>query len=630
MLMTIRDKAQGWIAWAIVILISIPFALWGIQEYLGVGSEPVIAKVNDREITESEVESGALRMRNNIRQQLGAQYNADMFPESMLRKQVLEGIVRDTLLQQAAEKLGLRAGDMMVQQTIVNIPAFQVSGQFSVEAYQRGVQLQGLSEKGFEERIRSSLVTTQLQQSIQNSSFVTKAYAKDAEVLANQQRRIEYVRISSSDLAEVAKPTEEQIEAYYKKNSLSFMSQEQVKLEYLLLNLDTIASTLKASDDDLQAFYEQHKSEFVVPDKKRVSHILLEIADDANQESIAETTAKAVEIIASLSKGESFAELAKKYSADIASAESGGDLGYLEPGVFDKAFEEAASQLKLNEISEPVRTRFGLHLIKITEVQKGSDEGFAAVKKEVENRYLKTEAEQIFFDYAERLGNLAYETPDSLIPASEDIKLPLQKSDWITRAGGEGVLSSPKVTGAAFSEEALTQGFNSEMIELSPNELIVLRVVDHRAPALKPLDDVKDDIIKQLSRQTMLAAIDAKADDMLTALNKGEGLGAVASAQNLKVEQPGFIGRAGASIDQALVDAAFSLASPQAGKMTYTKASLGDDVAVVALYEVKPGETSEQNAQLLAMLAQQQGGDEYKLYIESLREKADIEYFKEF
>ena len=179
MLMTIRDKAQGWIAWAIVILISIPFALWGIQEYLGVGSEPLIAKVNDREITEREVETAAFKLRNNLREQLGAQYNADLFPESMLRKQVLEGMIEDTLILQASDRLGLRAGDSMVRETILTVPAFQVNGQFDTEVYKRAVQLQGLTEKGFEDRIRNSLVTTQLRLAIEGSAACL-LYTSDA------------------------------------------------------------------------------------------------------------------------------------------------------------------------------------------------------------------------------------------------------------------------------------------------------------------------------------------------------------------------------------------------------------------------------------------------------------------
>jgi len=629
MLMTIRDKAQGWIAWAIVILISIPFALWGIQEYLGVGSEPLIAKVNDREITEREVESAAFRLRNNIRQQLGGQYNADMFPESELRKQVLESMIRDTLIQDAANDLGMRAGDAMVRQTIASVPAFQVGGQFNQEAYSRAVQLQGTSEKGFEEQIRNSLVSQQLERSIQGSSFVTESFAEQAAKLSNQKRDIAYVMLSAQQVEAPAIPDEAAINAYYDKNRINFMSKERVKLDYLLLNLDTISETLTASDEELRGYYDQHTAEFVVPDKKRLSHILFEIPEEATAEQEAELTAKAEDMRRRLLQGEAFDELAKSSSDDIASANTGGDIGFLEPGLFDPVFETAAGKLALDEISEPVRTRFGLHLIKVTELKKGSGEDFEAVKAQVKEQYLKTEAEQMFYDYAERLGNLSYETPDSLVPASEDLNLPIKQSGWVTRAGGEGVLSSPKVTGAAFSEEAISQGYNSETLELSPTEILVLRVTEHEESNARPLEEVRDEIIAQLQREASSAAIEALADAMMEDLHAGKSLEDVAAPQQLSIITKDEMGRIGSNTPQPVVEAAFKMPLPEPGKNTFAKANVADEVAVIALKSVEQGDAGGQLQQLTSLLSDQQGSEEFRLYIETLREKADIEYFKQ-
>ena len=629
MLMTIRDKAQGWIAWAIVILISIPFALWGIQEYLGVGSEPVIAKVNDREITEREVESAAFRLRNNLRQQLGAQYNADMFPESTLRKQVLESMIQDTLIHDAAQDLGMRAGDAMVRQTIAAVPAFQVAGQFNQEAYSRAVQLQGTTEQGFEEQIRNSLVSQQLERSIQGSSFVTESFAEQAAKLGDQKRNIAYVMLSAQQVEAPADPDETAINAFYEKNRINFMSEERVKLEYLLLNLDTISETLNASDEELRGYYEQHMSEFVVPDKKRLSHILFEIPEEATAEQVAEVTAKAEEARQRLLQGEAFADLAKTSSDDIASANTGGDLGFLEPGLFDQVFETAAGKLALDEVSEPVRTRFGLHLIKVTEFNKGSGEDYEAVKEQVKEQYLKTEAEQMFYDYAERLGNLAYETPDSLVPASEDLNLSIKESGWVTRSGGEGVLSSPKVTGAAFSEEAISQGYNSEMLELSPTELLVLRVTEHEESNVRPLEEVRDEIVAQLQRDASYTAIEAMADNIIADLQNGKTLEDIAASHQLNIVEKNEMSRIESGVPQALLEAVFKMPSPESGKTTFDKAVVGDEVAVIALRSVKQGDAAGQLQQLTSILSEQQGSEEFRLYIETLRKKADIEYFKQ-
>ena len=629
MLMTIRDKAQGWIAWAIVILISIPFALWGIQEYLGVGSEPLIAKVNDREITEREVETAAFKLRNNLREQLGAQYNADLFPESMLRKQVLEGMIEDTLILQASDRLGLRAGDSMVRETILTVPAFQVSGQFDTEVYKRAVQLQGLTEKGFEERIRNSLVTTQLRLAIEGSAAVPKPFVEDADQLSRQQRKFSYVIVSADQVAPPAEPTEEEIESYYSSNQNALMSDEMVKLEYLLLNYDAISNTLDATEDNLQAFYQQHKSEFVIPDKKRISHILFELDSEADEQTVKAATEKAENIYRRVQQGEDFAILAAEVSQDIVSAEQGGDLGYLEPGLFDQDFENAASALSLDEISQPVRTRFGLHLLKVTAIDKGNDADFDSVRDQVKEKFLQSESEQVFYDFAERLANLSYESPDSLEPAAQELGLEIQATDWISRSGGEGALSSPKVTGAAFSEEALTQGYNSEPIELSPSEIIVLRVVEHKVAAVKPLQEVKTRIIEQLKLDAAATAVESKADELLAELKSGTSIQAIADANAMSVENVDYSSRKNPELPGGLLDKVFAMPKPNEGQSEYAKSLMSvDEIALISLDDVKQVDLNEDNSMLMNMLSQQQGSEEFQSYINSLRADAEIEYLK--
>ncbi len=631
MLMTIRDKAQGWIAWAIVILISIPFALWGIQEYLGVGKEAIVAKVNDHEITERQVEKGAFELRNNLRQRLGAQYNAEMFEESLLRKQVLENIIRDSLVQQATTDLGLRASDMMVRSTILSIPAFQVNGQFDQESYKRAVAMQGMSEQGFEESLRNSLVARQLEMAVQNSDFVTESFASDYEKLSGQQRKVRYLTAPTSIVGNYVEPSAEAIQSYYDQNKAAFMAPERVKLEYLQLNLENISKTLTASESELKTYYEQHKSEFIAPDKKRISHILFELPETASDEALADAMQKVLDIKNQLADGADFAELAKTNSQDIASAEAGGDLGILETGLYDKAFEEAAQALALDEISEPVRTPFGLHLIKVTELTKGDEDDFNAVADQVKTAFLKTEAEQVFFDHAEQLSNLAYETPDSLLPAAEALRMTIQKTDWITREGGDGMLSDPKVTGAAFSEEAITQGYNSEALELSPTDIVILRVTDHEAAAVKPLDTVRETIIAQLKDKVAFEKLENKVNEMLAELTEGKAdLAAVAEQHGLGVIDAGFIGRQAVNVPFAVKTQVFRMNAPDSEKPVYTSVILGQDrIAIVALDEVKDGDASKANDQTRALLASQQGNDLYQLYIQSLKQGADIKYFNQ-
>ena len=547
----------------------------------------------------------------------------------MLRKQVLEGMIEDTLIMQATDRLGLRAGDTMVRQTILTVPAFQVNGQFDNEVYKRAVQLQGLTEKGFEERIRNSLVSTQLRLAIEGSSGVPKNFVEDADQLSRQQRQFSYVLITADQVDPPAEPTDADIETYYSNNHSQFMSEEKVKLEYLLLNHDAISSTLDVTEDNLLAYYEQHKNEFVVADKKRISHILFELDSEADAETVKAITEKAEEVYLRAEQGEDFAGLAGEVSQDIASAEQGGDLGYLEPGLFDTDFENAASALSLDEVSKPVRTRFGLHIIKVTSVEKGNDADFDSVRDQVKEKFLRSESEQVFYDFAERLGNLSYESPDSLEPAAQELGLEIQKTDWIPRSGGEGILASPKVTGAAFSEEALTQGYNSEPIELSPSEIIVLRVVEHHAAAVKPLEDIKAEIVEVLKKEAASGAVEAKANDLLAQLKSGTSLQTLADTNALTLENVDYASRKNPELPAALLDKVFAMPKPANGESEFAKSFMSsDEIALIALNDVKQGEKQDDNSMLMNMLSQQQGSEEFQRYIDSLRQEAKIEYLK--
>ncbi|MGD2117245.1 MAG: SurA N-terminal domain-containing protein [Chromatiales bacterium] len=634
MLQSIRDKAQGWIAWVIVVLISIPFALWGIQEYLGVGGETVIAKVNDREITEREVESAAFRFRSELRERLGAQYNPAMFEEPVLRKQVLESMIRDTLIQQAASDLGLRAGDFMVRQTIGSIPAFQVAGQFNAEAYKTAVKRQGMSEQAYEENLRATLMTRQLELALQQSTFVTDSTLQDMLKLAGQQRTLSYITLSFDNLdttaADISEADQRQ---FYDQHKADFMTPERVKLEYVLLNIDSIRNTLAVADSELQNYFEQHKNEFVVPDKKRVSHILFEIPENATDEQLQQIREQADSVHQQLLDGAAFAELAQEKSQDIGSAQAGGDLGFIDAEIYDQAFVEAVSGLAENEVSEPVRTRFGLHIIKVTELVKGDNDDFDAVKDQVEKQYLAAEAEQIFFDYAERLGNLAYETPDSLEPVASDLKLELKKSDWITADGGDGVLASPKVTSAAFSEEVLMQGYNSEPLELATNELLVLRVSEHEEARLKAFGEVQQTIVERMKTEQQFTRLQQQASKLLQRLQNGETLEQLASELNLQLSQAKAVKRDDFALPAAIRDAAFQATLPSEGKASFTSAELENEtIALVQVSEVSDGklpESDEQRQSIRTTLANNLALDEFELYVNYLRSQASIEYLAE-
>ena len=277
MLQNIRDKAQGWIAWAIVILISIPFALWGIQSYLGHGSEPVVAKVNGEEITERALDQRFQRFREQLRARLGEAYRPELIDDKRMRHEVLKQMVSDNIILQTSHELGLRVGDPLVRQAIMEIDAFQKDGRFDQASFDRYARLQGLTSGGFEQRIRQSILTEQLSQGIQTSAFITEREMQEIFRLQNQTRDLAYFIVNADDFQSSETIPESEIQAYYDQHQEEFRVPEQVKLEYILLNAEMAGKTVAVDDAALRGFYQNHQENYGQPEERKASHILIRL-----------------------------------------------------------------------------------------------------------------------------------------------------------------------------------------------------------------------------------------------------------------------------------------------------------------------------------------------------------------
>ncbi|MEN8174752.1 MAG: SurA N-terminal domain-containing protein [Pseudomonadota bacterium] len=617
MLQSIRDKAHGWIAWTIVILISIPFALWGINEYFGVGSDPAVAQVNGVEITQSELDTGIQRYRMNLRDRLGSNYRPDSFPDELIRRQVLESRIRDILMVQSAHDMRLRAGDEMVRASIRAVPAFQRGGRFDNQAYQAALRSQGMSAGAFERRMRDDLAVALLELGVAGGALVTDRELDDYLRLRDQTRDIGYARLEAAVFSDSITPSDVQVEEYYEANGVRFMQPERVVVEYLDLNRDTLAETVSVDEADLVAFFEDTKTAYSPPEKRTMRHIL-----------VASET-EAAELAKRIDAGEDFAELAREYSQDPGSAASGGDLGVVERGIMVPAFEAAALALAEGEISVPVGTEFGFHIIQVTAIEGGGSPGLDEIRDEVVRAYREDQAERMFFDQAERLGDLVYESPDSLNPAAEVLGLEVQRSDWITRAGGEGDLASPRVVTAAFSDDVLQQGNNSDPLELDNSRILVLRVVDHHEAQPKLLEDVREEIIGLLRTQAASEQAAGVAESMRDAVAQGRTLDSVAQENGLEPRVHAGVARTATDLESAIVNAAFEAGRPQAGTPVVTLVPLpGGDHAVLkinAVHDADPGAISaEEREAARESLENRRRSAAVDLFLAQQRTDADI------
>jgi peptidyl-prolyl cis-trans isomerase D len=629
MLQAIKERAQGWVAWAIVILISIPFALWGIQSYLGVGSEPVVAKVNGATITERELNQNVQRARMQLRERLGAAYSPELFEAAQLRNQILDRMIRDVVLLDASFDMGLRVSDQAVRAAILAEPAFQSDGVFDKDSYERVLRLQGLTPTAYEEQLRRGLLATQLARAITGSAFATDAEVAEATRLLRQRRDIAYVTVPTERFVPETEPSTEAIEAYYEAHPERFESPERVKLSYLVLDADALAAN-DADEESLRQAYEERRDELMEPEQRAIRHILLTVPADADDAEAQAVKKRLAGLKAEVEAGAGFAEVAAAHSEDPGSAEQGGDLGKVGRGIMDPAFEQAAFELPVGVISDPVRSRFGYHLIEVTEIEGGEPKPFAEVREQLARELGSGEAEAAYFELAEQLANLTYESPDSLIPAAETLGLEIKTSDWIGRDGGEGILAQPRVTAAAFSEDVLVMGNNSELIEPDPDRMqaIVLRVDEHEPAAVRPLDEVRDEIVEELHAERAAEAALAEAKAMVERLSAGEPLDQVAA--DFSVETPGTVSRNEADVPPTVLELAFSAPRPAADAASYESgAKPGGDAVVVAVRDVEDGDSESMEPAARdaerRLLAQIRGEHGFDLLVDDFVRRADVE-----
>jgi peptidyl-prolyl cis-trans isomerase D len=626
----IRKYAQGWFAWAIIILVAVPFALWGIHQYSEGDSSVNVAVVNGKKISDQEYQQAYQQQRNRIQTMLGKNFDPSLIDEKQLRKSVLENLIEREVIIQGALDAGLRVSDARIGTEIRAIPNLQNKGQFDKEQYERLLRSQGLSVGAFEHMVGNDLVIQQMNQGIADSAIVTKAELDALLRIKLQQRDIGYALVPASSYAGDVVVEDKAVEQFYQDNPDRFRSPEQVSVNYIELSVDDLAKDIQITESALHERYQERAADFTTPEERRARHILIQVASDASPAVVDAAEKKAEGLLARIRKGESFAELAKQFSDDPGSAKEGGDLGFFGRGVMDKAFEQAAYSLKVGEVSEPVRSTFGIHLIKLEAVRGGERKPFEQVRAELESDLKHQQAEDRYFAEAETLSNMAFEHADNLTAAAQALRLPIQSSPLFTRNGGVGIAANPKVRDAAFSDDMLLSGKNSEAIELDQDHVVVLHLKEHRPASLRPLDDVRMDIRQVLRMEAAKNKTKEVGEGIVKRLKAGEDPNMVMLQMKLKWVRPGFLGRQDPKADRQIIEDAFYLDRPQ-GELKPVfggKAMKSGDFAVYGVYAVKDGDPTGANQKdvdsLKDSLTRERGQMIFKEYVDALKDTMKI------
>lgn len=629
MLHIIRNYAKGVVLVIIAIFIGVPFALSGIQGYLRESSSVSVATVNGIEIGQQEFLRAYQQQRRQLQETLGGNFDPALFDEAQMKRMVLNRLIRSHLLVQDSVKAGYRVSDGRLAAEIHGIEAFQHEGRFSKETYEQALRTQDFQPSVFETLFREELISNQQRNGVFGTRFASERDLAMLVRLAKQERDIGYIILPAENFRSDAPPGEDAVAGYYESHRDQFAVPEQVSVDYIRLSLEAIAKKVPIDEDALRDRYEEKMDSFGVAERRRVSHILIALPPDADEAAAKAASAKAEAALARARAGEPFDKLAKEYSDDKDSAAQGGDLGFYIKGVMEASFEEVVFGLQAGAVSDPIQTTFGLHVIKLTELQPRKVKPFADVRDQLAREYQQQKAENQFYEQAEILTDLTYVSPDTLSRAARELGVEIASTALFSRDGGEGISANPKVINAAFSEEVLSQGLNSEPLEIGHNDLVVLRLKEHRPAAVQSLQEVRDRVIEQLRRDEARTGAETAGKSIIEQIRAGGDEQALAARHQTQWKRPGHIRRDEQKLPAEIVQAAFKAARPGAAiPAVGGLRTASGDYAVFRVYAVKDGDPAKleaaEKAAFQRELVRLRGADEYDGYAAGLRRKADI------
>lgn len=635
MLTAIKERASGWIAWTLVALISIPFALWGINSYFEGASKIVVATVNGVEIEKTDYQNSLSDQRRMLVQMMGQNVDADYFASRAFKLQVLETLIDSRLQAEYLRDRGFRVTDEQLSKKISSFSAFQVDGQFDPTRYEQLVRNAGLSVEGFERQQRQQGAIDQLRAGLRGSSLVVSSMTDRAIELLYQRRVAQFTVVDIAAFEDSMVVGSEALRDEFDANKAQYVQPEQMQVEFIRLSVDELGKQANVSELEQRAFYDNNVERFTQPESRSASHILLSLAEDDAEDVVDTREQEAKGIAARARSGEDFAKLAETYSKDPGSASRGGDLGIIRPGAMAPSFETVVFDLKEGQISDPVRTAYGWHIIKVTNIRESNVRPFDEVMSEIKTILEREWAENQFITMAEDFQNLIFEQPDSLNAASDFLGTPIERSDWFSRTTGDGIASNDLVRDTAFSPEVLVDRLNSEMLEIGSDTLVAVRFADFREKRQKDFNEVKDQIERVLAARVAAEAQEKFATKLVATLESGADWDTLLTVEGLSsADLPEDLESTTDDVARAVARVVYSVGAPNPGTPVFGSARLSaTDYLIYKLDEVVAGDISQISGDQVSEvedLVESRVGEELHAGIgRALRTAADVQIFEE-
>lgn len=632
MLQSIRDQVKGWLAVVIFTIMIIPFAFWGINYYFDQSGGVVAIDVNGAEITLADYQRAYQDIRQQWQSISGEPVSEDAEP--LLKQRVTEDLIQTELLQQAGMKAGLYVGEEEVWRLIRQVPQFNDDQGFNMAQFELAANRSGLTPAAFVARIRQDMTVEQLRNALFATDFVTRSEVSAYTGIMRQTRDFSYSILSSDELKETIEVTDEQVQAYFDVAD-RFMEPEKVRIAYLVLSLAKIAEEVYLEEGELGDWFSENRHNYEVEETRKVRQIFVKLPEEPSGDVVEEMKAKADEMYALVSGGEEMEDVVVNESGKYGDSIEFSEFGFLTKGALEPEADEVVFTMEAGEISEPVQSAVGFHIMAVDEIQSGDEAALADIRDEVEQDLREEKAAQQLYDLTDRLAVLTYENPDTLEIAAEELELEIQKSDFISREDpGVGIVSEPGVVSTAFTDEVLLEENNSEVIELDNDRHMVLRVVDHRLPMKQPLEDVRDEIVTRIKFEQARDRTREQGETILEQLEQGKTKDELALEYSLDWKSARGVARDDETINRAVLRTAFRAGIPEGGEPLYEGASLGTgDYTVVIVDSVTKGDPGaadeDERAALRAQLLQANTAAAWVEYNKGLRADADVTVYED-
>ena len=624
MLQTIHDKLKGIFAVAILVALGVVFVFWGVNFSSDTGglTRAKGIEVNGRELPTAEVQRNYQEEMSRLHTMMGEAGVPDELQKSV-RQRVVDMAVRTELLRQRTDKLRFQASDAEVLQAIHEIPAFQVQGKFSKDAYLAALQSIGMAPDRFEAEQRQYLLARQVDRGLYQSAFVLPSELTRAVALRDEMRTVGWVTIPASAFESAVQLDDAAIRKYYEANQSRYMTEEQATVSFVELTLDAFAAKADVSEEALRAYFDENKARYSVPGRRRARHILISGADTAGE-------AKAKQAFERAKAGEDFPALARELSDDAASKESGGDLGEAQREDFVGPFADAVWSMQPGEIRGPVKTEFGWHVIKLESVSPEISRSFEEVRAELEPEFRRSQVEKAFGDAREQLDTLAFEAAGDLDSVAAKMNLPVRRIEGFTRAGNPELGSARNLTDTVFAPDVIA-GRELRLVELAPDRVVALGVKSHQPARARPFEEVRAAVTEaaRLEAAGKLAA--ARAAEAAKSLSGGAAWAATVAPWrgDAGTDAPRALRRNDADVPAEVRAAAFRAPAPTARPQFGTAVLANGDSALWTVTAVQPGklDTLDADAQ---RAAHDQARDavamtDANVYVTEMRANADVD-----